>query len=255
MCIFIYCVSLAHNILPHFSSSQLSSLNAISSCLPHNPLSHQYISNIMLTKRRKIHIQSVIVLWQCFPSRQRVEIWMNFWFRSISHALVLIFLLSSLSEHSFPFLIFLPSEWVRKRRVRKELAIINKAYAINLWATEEESTVIDVPDFFIEIMNLWSLWRDYIIEYERAQAKEKGRERETLANNWNCTQGKNRYCHRPWMSRENSTIIVILNFIHSNFFLHCCALEFSFSKIILRWLMRNYMKVTFLSLYSISWTL
>lgn len=38
---------------------------------------------------------------------------------------------------------------------------------------------------FIEIMNLWSLSGDYIIEYERAQAKDRYKEKETFVNNWN----------------------------------------------------------------------
>lgn len=217
-------MSLSHNILPHFSSSQLSSLNAISSCLPHNPLAHQYISNIMLTKRRKIHIQSVIVPCQCFPSStvRSGKIWMNFWFRSISHALVLIFLLSSLSEHSFPFSsIFcrVSETRVRKKRVGNH----KQSYAINLRGDQEErrAQLLMYQTFY---------WNNELMIFEKrlyywiwVRTSEKERERLLLT----IERKENRYCHcnSEWV--ENFIIIVVLNF-YSFQFLHCCTLEFPF---------------------------
>lgn len=113
--LFIVSLSPFLNILPHFSSSQVSSLNAISSCLPHNPLSSIYIvcneKKSMMKKKssysicnrfgRVFYLPSLNIINNNNNKQWKFE-W-TFGFDRSRNALVLIFLLSSLSEHSFPF--------------------------------------------------------------------------------------------------------------------------------------------------------
>ena len=198
---FIYCVSLSLpflNILPHFSSSQVSSLNAISSCLPHNPLSSIYIvCNEKKSMKKKKSSYSICnrfgSILPSFPQQQQqqtVKIWMNFWFRSISQCTCLNFPsfffertflpFSSSSSSSLSPSLYIILFCVYMSKVRKELAIINKPTQSIYGRPSEREHSYWCTRLFIEIMNLWSLRRDYIIEYERASTRKK----ETFANNW-----------------------------------------------------------------------
>lgn len=111
------------NILPHFSSSQLSSLNAISSCLPHNPLSHQYISNIMLTKKKKNSYSICNRSFALFPSTTSGNL--NELLVSIDLACTCLNFPSFFFERTFLTLflkkkrnknLFLPSKWVNETK-------------------------------------------------------------------------------------------------------------------------------------------